>query len=222
LTLFASRHLANLDFVLNNEHVGRDGAGAVMTQALVQRNLTEFFRELLQSAMRTQAVHSSEAAEFYLVRLLEGFARADEAWFDRPLALDYLESFHSPRAHRYDKLKRVADTALFVSGVFVDSLQRKLVGSDYYEALGRTAYGHLSALVSGIGRVAGDPFAELAERFPDFVRVLAEISLRDLFRGDENMLRVYTRWMCTRSERDLRWLIRHGITPHTPKSRGGH
>ena len=88
--------------------------------------------------------------------------------------------------------------------------------------LGRTAYAHLSALAGGAGTGSADPFAELAERFPDFVRVLSEISLRDLFRGDVHVLRVYTRWMYTRSERDARWLIRHGITPYVPRSRGGH
>ena len=188
--------------------------------ALVQGNLTAFFRELLQSAMRTQAVCSSEEAEFYLVKLLEAFARAEENWFDRPLALDYLESFHSSRADRYGKLKRVADTALFVSGLFVESLHRKLVDSDYYVALGSTAYRHLSGLAGGT--VSSVPFAELADRFPDFVRVLAEISFRDLFRGDMHMLRVYTRWMYTRSERDARWLMRQGIIPYAPRSRGGH
>jgi hypothetical protein len=191
-----------------------------MTQALLQHNLTEFFRELLQSAMRTQAVQSSEAAEFYLVKLLEAFAHAERGWFDRPLALDYLESFHSPGPHRYGKLKRVADTALFVSGIFVESLHRKLVSSDYYIALGRVAYANLSALTTGAG--SADPFEELAERFPDFVRVLSEISFRDLFSGDEHMLRVYTRWLYTRSERDARWLMRRGITPDNPHSRGGH
>jgi len=188
--------------------------------AVVQGNLTAFFRELLQSAMRTQAVCSSEEAEFYLVKLLEAFARAEENWFDRPLALDYLESFHSSRADRYGKLKRVADTALFVSGLFVESLHRKLVDSDYYVALGSTAYRHLSGLAGGT--VSSVPFAELADRFPDFVRVLAEISFRDLFRGDMHMLRVYTRWMYTRSERDARWLMRQGIIPYAPRSRGGH
>jgi hypothetical protein len=190
------------------------------TDPLVQRTLTDFFRELLQSAMRTQAVRPSEEAEFYLVRLLEAFAHAREDWFDRPLALEYLESFHKPRAHRYGQLKRVGDTALFVSGVFVESLHRSVVSSDYYMQLGRTAYTHLSAL-TGDARPS-DPFAELAERFSDFVRVLAEISFRDLFRGEVHLLRVYTRWMYTRSEHDARWLMRHGIIPHAPRSRGGH
>ena len=192
------------------------------SSALVQRNLTEFFRELLQTAMRTQAVRSSEETEFYLVRLLETFAHAERGWFDRPLALDYLESFHSPLPHRYGKLKRVADTALFVSGLFMESLHRQLVSSDYYMQLGCTAYAHLSTLSTGPGAGPRDLFAELAERFPDFVRVLAEISFRDLFRGDEHMLRIYTRWMYTHSERDARWLRRHGMIPYMPPNRRQH
>lgn len=192
------------------------------SQPLLQRNLTEFFRDLLQSAMRTQEVCSSEETEFYLVKLLEAFAHADRDWFDRPLALDYLESFHSPLVYRYGKLKRVADTALFVSGLFMESLHKKLVSSDYYMQLGRSAYTDLSALSSGVGAVPGNLFAELAERFSDFVRVLSEISFERLFRGDVHTLRVYTRWMYTRSERDARWLLRHGIIPYMPSSGGQH
>lgn len=189
---------------------------------LLHDNLTAFFRDLLQTAMRSQEVRSSETTEFYLVKLLEGFAHADRDWFARPLALDYLESFHSPVGHRYGKLKRVADTALFVSGLFIESLHRKLVSADYYIALGRNAYGHLSELSNDLGPLPGDLFSELAERFPDFVRVLAEISFEELFRGDVHMLRVYTRWMYTRSEQDARWLLRHGMIPYMPGQNRRH
>jgi hypothetical protein len=192
------------------------------SRGLADRSLTEFFRELLRSAMHSQAVRSSEETEFYLVKLLEGFAHAESGWFDRPLALDYLESFHGPLPDRVGKLKRVGDTALFVSGVFMESLHRKLVSSDYYAQLGCAAYGHLAVMSSGVGAVRGGLFAELSDRFADFVRVLAEISFRDLFRGDIHTLRVYTRWMYTRSERDARWLLRHGIIPYLPDSRRRH
>ena len=192
------------------------------SRPLLQRNLTEFFRDLLQSAMHSQEVRSSEDTEFYLVKLLEGFAHAPQDWFDRPLALEYLESFHSPPAHRYGKLKRVGDTALFVSGLFMESVHRQLVSSDYYMQLGRTAYSHLSVLPGEASRRRGDLFGELAERFSDFVRVLAEISFKSLFHGDEHMLRVYTRWMYTRSERDARWLRRHGVIPYVPADRRHH
>jgi hypothetical protein len=191
-------------------------------RTLVHHNLTEFFRDLLQSAMRSQEVRSSQDSEFYLVKLLEGFAHTERDWFERPLALEYLESFHSPLPHRYGKLKRVADTALFVSGLFMESLHRTLTSSDYYMQLGRTAYGQLSTLSSDVGAIPGDLFAELEARFPDFVRVLAEISFQDLFRGDVHTVRIYTRWMYTRSERDAHWLLRHGIIPYLPASGDRH
>jgi hypothetical protein len=193
------------------------------TRALLQHSLTEFFRDLLQSAMRSQEVRSSEHTEFYLVKLLEAFAHAERGWFDRPLALDYLESFHTPRANRFGTLKRVGDTALFMSGVFMESLHGKLVSGDYYIQLGRTAYTQLAWLANDGGpALSGDLFAELAERFADFVRVFAEISFEQLFHGDAHMLRIYSRWMYTRSERDARWLLRHGVIPYVPTSAGGH
>ena len=37
----------------------------------------------------------------------------------------------------------------------MESLHRKLVSSDYYMQLGRTAYAHLSTLSSDVGAVPG-------------------------------------------------------------------
>jgi len=186
------------------------------SRPVVQRNLTEFFRDLVQSAMRSQAVQSSEETEFYLVKLLERFARAEREWFERPLAIEYLESLQSPITHRAGKLRHVGDTSLFLSGMFMESIHRKLVSADYYTQLGRTAYEHLSRLSSDVVALPGDSFAELADRFPDFVRVLAAISFEQLFPGDVHKLRIYTRWLYTRGEQDARWLLQHGITAYTP------
>src|SRR2546422_11283998 len=144
-------------------------------------NLTALFHDMVRAAMAAPQVASSETTEFYLVRLLEGFARpARGDLLDPPLALDYLEAFHLPAAKRYEKLKRVADTALFITGMFVDSLERSLVGPEYYPALGRTAYARLSAQPPRAS--LAELFGELAGRFPEFVRVLAEISTQELFR----------------------------------------
>ncbi|TMA57660.1 MAG: hypothetical protein E6J75_07185, partial [Deltaproteobacteria bacterium] len=127
------------------------------TSKLETGSLTLLFRQLVRTAMAAQQVESSEITEFYLVQLLEGFARPGRGeLLGRPLALDYLEAFHLPASQRYEKLKRVADTALFVTGIFVDSLERSLVGPDYYASLGANAYARLSAQ---------PPRASLAELF---------------------------------------------------------
>jgi hypothetical protein len=178
-------------------------------------NLTALFHELVRTAMSAQQVASSETTEFYLVQLLEGFARPDRCdLLDPPLGVDYLEALRLPTHQRASKLRRVADTALFVSGVFFDSLERRLVGPDYYAALGSTAYAHLSS-AAGRGALA-EPFEELAGRFSQFVRVLAEISDGEIFRRQQDTLRLYRRWLHTRGEREADLLMRRGVIPVAP------
>ncbi len=184
-------------------------------------SLTALFHELVRGAMSAQGVASSETTEFYLVQLLEGFARPGRSdLFDPPLGLDYLEALHLPPRQRHGKLRRVGDTALFVSGVFFDSLDRRLVGARYYTALGRAAYARLS---DDPGQAAlAEPFEELAGRFPQFVNVLAEISDGDIFRQQQDTVRLYKRWLHTRSAREADRLVRRGVIPTAPDPRRRH
>jgi len=194
----------------------------VRGQKVEQHTLTEFFRDLVRDAMQVHEIESSELSEFYLVGLLEYFARPDPGWDERPLALDYLESFHDPTSHRYAKLKRVGDTALFLSGVFMEYLERRIVSTEYYISLGRTAYHHL-AMIGGpeaSGRV--DVYAEMANRFDDFVRVLSEISFAKIFPSESQTVRVYTRWLRTRGRQDEQWLVRRGLLPFDPGGNTRH
>ncbi len=184
-------------------------------------SLTEFFHDLVRAAMAAQRVASSEDTEFYLVQLLAAFARPDRGdLLDPPLAIDYLEAAHLPPPQRYGKLRRVGDTALFVSGVFVDSLDRGAVGPDYYASLGRNAYAQLSA--ASKREAASAPFEELADRFPEFVRVLGEISDQELFRRQQDTLRLYSRWLRTRGQREANLLVRRGLIPIAPTSSQRH
>ena len=188
---------------------------------LAKENLTALFHDLVRAAMETQRVQSSETTEFYLVQLLEAFARPSRAdLLDPPLGIDYLEAFKLPRPARYEKLKRVADTALFVSGIFMDSLDRGLVGPDYYAALGRNAYARLSTQASR--SALAELYHELARRFPEFVRVLTEISAQDLFRSDQDTLRLYRRWLHTRGRREADLLVRRGVIPFAPPTNQRH
>ena len=188
---------------------------------LATDTLTALFRDLIRTAMTAQQVESNEATEFYLVNLLEAFVRPVRAdLLDPPLGLDYLAALHLPASQRFDKLKRVADTALFITGVFVESLERSLVGPEYYAAIGRNAYATLSAQPP---RAAlADLFGELAGRFPEFVRVLTEISTQELFRGQQDTLRLYRRWLETRGQREADLLVRRGIIPFAPSTHQRH
>jgi hypothetical protein len=189
---------------------------------LIRRSLADFFRELVRGAMRVHEVESSEPTEHYLVSLLERFAKPVPGWDSRPLALEYLESQHTPRPHRCAKLKHVGDTALFLSGVFMEHLERRTVSTAYYMSLGRIAYHQLAGLAPTDTATRADVFAEIAARFPDFVRVLSEISFAELFPGDAQTVRIYTRWLRTRGLQDAQWLLRRGIVPYDPGVKSRH
>ncbi len=181
-----------------------------MDDRLSSQPLADFFRDLVRDAKLSQHVATSESAECYLVELLARFAHPEAGWHRRPLAIDFLESFHAAdRDKRNGRLRRVGDTALFVSGVFMEHLERQLVSADYYMSLGRSAYSHLA----GAAVPAKDVFAEMAERFPDLVRVLTEVSFEHIFCSDRQTVRAYARWLHTGSELDAHWLMRRGLLP---------
>lgn len=180
--------------------------------------LTALFHDLVQEALEQQHIASSETTECYLVHLLERFAAPGRKdLLDPPLGVDYLRAFELPAVQRFDTLRRVADTALFVTGVFVECLDRGLVGPDYYTALGRNAYAQLSTEMRRGG--LGESFVELADRFPDFVRVLGAISALELFRSEQDTLRLYKRWLATGSQREADLLMRRGLIPVPAPSR---
>jgi hypothetical protein len=188
---------------------------------LATDTLTALFRDLVEAAMAAQRVRSSETTACYLVQLLEGFVRPSRPdLLDPPLGVDYLAALQMPATQRYDRMKRVADTALFVTGVFIDSLDRSLVGPAYYEAIGRNAYACLSAAPPKAGLAT--LFQELALRFPEFVRVLMEISAQELFRREQDTLRLYRRWLHTRGRYEADLLLRRGIIPFAPPANQRH
>jgi hypothetical protein len=188
-------------------------------RAIVSPHPTEFFRELVQGAMQAQNVETAEEMEFYLVLLLERHLRMPGDLLGRPLALTYLEATYGAPAERFERFKRVGDTALFLSGLFTDCLERSLVPPSYYIDLGKLSYQQLAQ--SG-ARQLREMFADLALRFTDLVRVLGEISSRDLFASAQDTLRIYRRWVLTRSGADASQLVRRGIIPGEPSSKLRH
>jgi hypothetical protein len=165
--------------------------------------------------MRSEHVPSSETTEFYLVQLLLDFVRPGHPdLLDPPLGPSLVAALRLPRAQRADPLRRVGDTTLFLTGLFVERLERTLVGPRYYVALGRTAYAHLSRDCAD--SALGPSYADLAARYLDFVRVLAVIAERHLFDREEDLLRLYKRWLTTRGATDAAALVRRGVIPWSP------
>lgn len=189
--------------------------GSPGARMLSSSHLIPTFEDLVDTAMQVEGVDSSDATRRYLVHLLVAFSRPEgTTLLDHPLGPALVAAMSLPPIERHGQLRRVGDTTLFLAGLFVEYLERTAVGPEYYVALGRTAYAHLSDDCHN--RSQAGAYAELAARFVDFVRVLAVIAERHLFTGSSDLLRVYRRWAANRSPRAAATLIRNGLIPVSP------
>jgi hypothetical protein len=183
----------------------------------VRQSPREFFRERVGDVLAHRHLQVQPETEFYLVDVLARFLESERLHVEQPdgsvreepLALILLRALEARAEVRAKELKRLGDTALFVSGFFGDSLARSAVDVDYYIAMGGRAYAALGEVERRRGMDA--LFAELADRFPVFVDCFAEIAeLADL-RSDRGLVRLYERWLRTRSERVAQLLRARGV-----------
>ena len=175
----------------------------------------EYFKEEVEAACRRQALHPQPLTEYYVVRLLSAFARADSGPAQTLASNDALgvmlvRALNSGGSRRRLELQQVGDVALFISGFFSDSLRGSLVDIDYYMSLGGRAYASLGA----IDHALSPTFAELSEKFGNFVDVLADVSDHTSLAGKQDLLRIYERWVRTGSRRDGERLVERGIVPN--------
>jgi hypothetical protein len=202
----------------------------VKTDILVGKSAQEWFREVVTETLSQRRIRIQEVTEFYLVNLLASFLDRERLYLEEPdgsaqaepLALILLRALSAERHVRAQGLRRLGDTALFVSGFFGDSLSRSAVDLDYYIAMGERAYGALRDTERGAGLEA--LYGELSERFPEFVDLFAEIAELSHLRSNRGLLRLYERFLLTRSERVASLLRERGVAlfagPSAPPKRG--
>ncbi len=188
-----------------------------MSQALVvDQSPREFFREAVSAALSSRQLRIQGETEFYLVNLLAshlevaGRARGELAFEDEPLALILARALDGDRAQRYREMKRLGDTALFLSGFFSDRLARTPVGARYYAAMGEQAYGALAGDALG-SRGIEALYLELAGRFGDLADLLAEVAELAELRSNRGLVRLYERFLLTGSQRVAERLRQRGV-----------
>ena len=185
-------------------------------------NLKEYFKDALHGALETQQLSVEDQTEHYVVNLLTLFSRS-EALFDRtpegprlkPLVVMLSEALEASSAgDRNRNLQRLGDVSLFIAGFFAQSFARKLIDIDYHIAMGGRAYGVLAdSLARGRGRVLGNVFAELSEKFQPMVDALNELADSAHTHTDRDILRLYEIWLKTGSRRSYALLKRLGVDP---------
>ena len=192
--------------------------GRNMAEALLRsESPAEYFKELVEAAMEHQHVAVRDLTSFYLVNLLTGFVHFDRSATasEEPLGIRFARALQTGGSRQRDGLREVGDQSLFVSGFFADSLNRTFIDIDYYIQLGECAY---ASLARQGDPAFGDVFDELAEKFPACVDVLGEVSERSALASNSGVLRLYEKWLRTRSRRSGDLLAERGIVPNPSAS----
>jgi hypothetical protein len=179
-------------------------------------DVRDYFRETVETIRQRQRLDVRPATQLYLINLLVDYALSAEpsAAADggrvtgEPLAFMLMRAIEAPPSERVRELRRMGDTALYVSGFFSDSLQRQLVDIDYYASMGGRAYGALGDLSRDEQRGV---FRELALKFLRVVDLFSEISERTLCTSNAGLLRLYERYVRTGSARLRALLEERGV-----------
>ena len=180
---------------------------------LREQTPVEYFKEQVESALARQHLQAGDLTEYYLVNLLCRFVRHDAADIDHgePLALRLARALQTGGTEQRARLRSLGDFSLFTAGFFSDSFSRRHVDVDYYVSMGEYAYGSLSRAEDALREV----FAELSRKFVGFSDVLADISERHALTSNNDVLRMYEKWLRTGSVRDGHRLIERGIVPNS-------
>jgi hypothetical protein len=183
------------------------------SDSVLRETPAEYFKGLVESALARQHVRANDLTEYYLVNLLCQYVRVDAAAASdhaQPMAVRLVRALETGGVEQRAQLRRLGDFALFMAGFFSDSLARRSVDVDYYVAMGEYAYGSLSRAEDAFREV----FAELAGKFVGYSDVLADISERTTIASNNDVLRLYEKWLRTGSPRDGQRLIERGIVPN--------
>jgi len=202
------------------------------SELILNTSLPQFFHESLNDVLARQREAAQPETVSYLVNLLVSFLHTSRL-FDagsesrafRPLALRYADTLGamSPE-QRTRSLRELGDIALFVAGVFAESLNRKVVDVDYYAAMGGSAYARLAddMCTTQTGKSFKGMFEELSEKFVFFADALGEVAEHPDVRHHRDILRLYERWLKTGSRRAADRLRHLGIEPNATISRSSH
>jgi hypothetical protein len=183
-------------------------------------SVSGFFHEAVGDALKSRHVEASGGATTYLVSLLTDFAKPGtlaEATLDRPLAFLLDEALHTVgSAERFERLRVLGDGVLYTCGFFGDHFEARGVDQKYLVGIGSTAYGNASSMLRPAPPKEGDVYAELAANFGAFVDVIAEVANGTIAKGvagSRGLVKLYERWLKTKSTAIEQTLSSHGFVP---------
>ncbi len=162
-----------------------------------------YFQTVVDEAFKERRLETRPQIKTYIVEVLKHYLCVENLYdvedttgrkTRKTMAEMYLSANQLGGRVRTEKLKKVGDTSLYISGFFSDSFQRKIIDVDYYVDMGKMAFGSLAHDVNE--DTFAKLFKDLSEQFLNLVDVLAVISQKAKMTDEENILRmmdVYSR-----------------------------
>jgi hypothetical protein len=178
----------------------------------------EFFLDTVEEAFERLNFQTIPHASSYLVSLLDHFCFTDNL-FDldevtgkrklETLAEMYLQANQKDNPNKQKSLRKLGDTSLYISGFFSDSLKKKIIDLDYYIEMGERAYGTLAHISTD--DISVRVYTEFSQKFINFVDVLTYISQKSMANSNEDLLRLYDRYITTGSSLAREQLLERGL-----------
>lgn len=186
----------------------------------ISPSITDYFGSVVDDALRARNVQASPAASQYVVGVLCDFARPSdqaESPFSKPLTFQLREALDAPFAERFQRLRVLGDGVLYAVGFFGGHIELRGLDRRYVMQVGSSAYNNAAAMLHTPGKTNKyDVLEELANKFNEFVDVLAEVAEGALAMGARNeqgVVKLYERWLKTGSSRIAEELGARGIIP---------
>lgn len=171
------------------------------TKVLLIEQLDQVFSEKVRRIAKERglSLHSAD----YLTRVLVQKNRPSN---ESPILFDlYKEAIESEPRVSAQKYKQLGDQALFVLGVFPQSLNRRGISKRYYEQMGSSAYGSVAGILN-------QPiYAELSAGFGAATWTLHDVFEEFRLESREDILELYEEWLSTGSLRILKRLQELGF-----------
>ena len=159
-----------------------------------EANLFEFFHEKIMQVSFHHDPKISEEGSFYLTSLLVERAQMPDESYPETMVELQLMANQGRNDVAVGAYKEMGDRALFISGFFRRSLERKLISPDYYMQMGSMAYSLLSGLIAaGYSTV----FSELSRHFKTCSEILREVQF-GLINAHVDFLQIYDEWVETK------------------------
>ena len=183
--------------------------GSSDTKLNLLLNAQAYFNEMIELAREKCHFETTPFVQQYLVGLLESYVGGGHWTLESTLAEQLLRANQAEKNVRREMLKRLGDTSLYISGFFGDSLRRKTVDLDYYADMGGIAYGQLASEFDL--DVQAQVYREFAARFLEYVDLLTYISQNSFVQSNQDLLRLYERYVKTGSELAKEQLLEKGL-----------